>query len=1372
MEIVCDFHGKPLKFSPEKGLWLHKEGSICYESNYLLLKRKHVLDKFSIDQDPKEILDSKLTENYLVEYFSYLRSNPKLLEVENIPKSFIYLISADVEELVKNFLNLGSKLQKLYNLFYSNIFRFNIALANAELLSLVRDAFKRGDIPLSLNLDELINALIFLSNFAIYENRVNIGSYIRYMEEVQKSDIGDTYSLLSFILTVSTLRERVFEKPVFSTVFRMNRQLSEFYVYRFSKRVGGHLWESYLSTLSSSDLDHFKVLLAYFHFLVSIKDIDFEDLTYPLVRRILQFMRKEDLDLKNGILRINNFELSRKGKMLSNPFVVFEADSLNGHRFYLFWGEKWRFFKEGNVHYIQLPSNILLKNVKKLQFEDILRDVERIFSEVIGSKLLKEIRSKAEEYKEVAENIYETFYTLALSIYSTYDLAVEIANIINDKLGLPIIEINRTTFNRIVTEVIVDFTMEVLQDVRFGIFPIVIHKEVARKDALEINKLILDNFDLIKYKPLMEIILTYLSTESIQGKEIILKMLSLLVEPWTNSDVEDRLKLYNALAAIEVPNIISTQWGLLKALVLLIASTAAIRNAKEASASKESLIDAINSLSDREKGAFKCQFLLFSKLFAKMFFSISNLFDKISNPVGTYKGPLPRTHIVERIGETVNSTLHALNLGEVDVDRVFDDLFDFLENLNKIIKKSDAQRRLFMELKMKLEQLRRYRMERDREEKLDAFREKLNKLYQNKDTNVIKKEEVDDDWRKLISMLERKVKLGSRKRKIFEETSSGNVKPPYFSSIRDIDFNVIMKVNKEELVEDVKVNPYKIPVVFDEASDTSSELTWNKRGIIYLNGKLIDKLAGKVKSIEMLKELIDVAVAHEKAKVLFSNPNISLFLDRLKTIEGGREAALISAIHKIIEDARVDFHYSTRYTKYWSLFTYLTLALNLPPSLYTDKEFKRNNPLIPLLQAIIMITRLGITDFQDFFEALSSDQTTFINNVLTPDVVKLITLASRSKNSVDALTASLYVYEKIKENLFEIFGYDKGNKILESFAETSGGDLLKNLKNDLETLVELIFGNLPIFIKEEILQRLERSKNLLEFLDRFNLYKKKFRKHLFLKKGGYKKVKFRLEYPTPGSLIFYLKTVERYKQLIVRLRKEVNRLKIEFKEEKHDWGDLLEEKLQEAYIWSHSRDVPAPKAFTGYIKEFPKIDLIIHLDLSGSMMGEAAEKIMASAVIISEALKDILKQYKGKIQLTIMAFGTEVMVIKYPKEEIVHAKFNIFNLGGTAIFETLYEGIKNLKDDLLEDSHKVVIIFTDTYDSEEDLRLAPRFIGEINKMVGKFSIYTMSTSGEFMDEIKKYSKQTELLTTLDELPEKIINKTLEIIRERGVKKLY
>ena len=231
-------------------------------------------------------------------------------------------------------------------------------------------------------------------------------------------------------------------------------------------------------------------------------------------------------------------------------------------------------------------------------------------------------------------------------------------------------------------------------------------------------------------------------------------------------------------------------------------------------------------------------------------------------------------------------------------------------------------------------------------------------------------------------------------------------------------------------------------------------------------------------------------------------------------------------------------------------------------------------------------------------------------------------------------------------------------------------------------------------------------------------------------------------------------------------------MKTEFTEEKHDWGDLLEEKLQEAYIWSQSRDVPAPKAFTGYIKEFPKIDLIIHLDLSGSMMGDPAEKIMSSAVIISEALRDILKTYEGKIQLTIFAFGTEIAIIKSPKGDIIHGKFNIFNLGGTAIFETLYNGIKIVKDDFLKESHKVVIIFTDTYDSEEDLKMAPRFIKEINKLVGKFSIYTMSTSGEFIEEIKKYSKQTDILTTLDELPEKIINKTVEIIKEKGVKKLY
>ena len=47
---------------------------------------------------------------------------------------------------------------------------------------------------------------------------------------------------------------------------------------------------------------------------------------------------------------------------------------------------------------------------------------------------------------------------------------------------------------------------------------------------------------------------------------------------------------------------------------------------------------------------------------------------------------------------------------------------------------------------------------------------------------------------------------------------------------------------------------------------------------------------------------------------------------------------------------------------------------------------------------------------------------------------------------------------------------------------------------------------------EEILEKLEKSKNLVEFLDKFNLYKKKYGKNIRSPKmGSYSKIRIRLE---------------------------------------------------------------------------------------------------------------------------------------------------------------------------------------------------------------------------------------------------------------------
>ena len=1332
MRLVCPYHNKPLVFDMGTLLWKHTDGDVCYESNFLFIKRDEILSSLRIDElDYLNILSSRITSSFVTDFFHLLNKGTRLPFDEN--DLFTVLLASDLSLFLKDLAE-----------FTNNVF--------PEIKVFLEDNIK----DLSRNYSRILSCMVVdLTGRSIRDNALKrtFSSFLSSLESMLRTYREEFFQL-----------KFVEENPKFALLHQLrmifrSRVSDDYDPWKVKKRY---------KELLKLDVTE-ELIKAFSDFLNNEKSFQ---MVRPLIKIILGFNRElYKLSDEPGTLfdesiaqmfrddwNYDGIALELREKQAINKYLATDFHkSIIAAPTYLIWeiGLEKKRRKDRNF-------DTLYKKVS-VAFPINTNDVDNKLSCPNRHSLLDQFTSKEE-----LRTLYHLFYLIGFSFYSasliSYDIVKEfLEKVAGKKFELPTTNIIHLT----------NFLLEsMLEEHIFANnnpdFVLFFGDEVVSVITDRLLKSFLNDPNLPDFY--REMLRYYLSGQKRNSKFILnhfLKNLINLLEVYSYQiDVSDLSMIFDSFfyVLLFTTMLIAYQYALTAQVGMLKVTEEFIEKKNEAlSFVKEKL----RNFDTRERILVEHILSEVMPLLTSYYLSaLGVFFEAVDSSTFFIDLELKGIDLKETLKNLVQKKLKGEYLLEKDVSPVFNNVLD---NITKWLVKSrkmiTSKTEIYLKSKSFKERKKIVEEELfgdDGKDNFNDFKDALNKIIESTLTSTSE----------------------SREQKVSEESVENAV---------DSDFSLSRTLG--ELKEDGRrnfnfKNALSIPVTIGTLDITRGfRLVSSLRNIVYINPYVLKHFQEKLPQ-DILNEVIEAMIAHEKAKIIYGGKELEEFFNEIvETREFANEdivrmAPLAMVIFELINDARVDFLFSTVYPKYLPSLQYFYMIFQVPLIERLMKEHS-DNPLWTIYQVLFLITRLGVTDFSDMLKTASLETRYVLERLLRPNIIRLIILSSRSKKAVDAFSTSILLAIEISNALKAIYSPEEINRFIEEINksidiyfkenESAFKDYTKRvidlLSQDLLDVINDLFNSVPIDTRIEIFKLFEKDLSVTEIVDRINKMLKQYNISIELSKAGaYAPINMHI--PKIHDYIFYLETVKDNEALIQKLREKVNQIKIDFEEKVENWGDIFEERLLEAYIWSMARDIPAPKAFSGYSKVLPKLDIILHLDLSGSMYGEAAELVMKSAIIVSEALKPLIEKRNSRIQLSISGFGTGYMIIKYPKHKVELGNYNIEFLGGTAIFETLRAVTLHLKNQLYLDSKKLIFIFTDTFDSEEDLQFAADYLREIRENIGNFYIITVSTSPNALQDLERFSNKVIYMHSLNDLPKIIVENTLTIIKKWGIQKLF
>ncbi|MGQ4894309.1 MAG: vWA domain-containing protein [Candidatus Njordarchaeia archaeon] len=1333
MELKCPYHNKGIHFDSRKTLWVHTDGTICEKLNALKLDREKVLRSLGETLNPSEAAISIIERSFLKESLEYILNaiNNESINESEIIRVFLFLVSGKYPWAYDDLLIFSRDIFRKMKNKLDPIAQVLVDTIEQGIVGHIRLSTDnlRNDISINKSIiQNLIKEVVTSMKLELFLSDENIrrrGSYL-----------GTRVELLNQIKDVLRKRKTRYRKRT-SKNSELIRQLKNKLRNRYAQKIKES--KERQREVETSELQ-------------KIKDEFNTKLALSFQKISLLFKKGFPSDVESKYIRknVNTFTLRVNAKNLQEELInIFDRFTLYispkdyDELYYEIHSGRDLIVEKFYRIDVSLPPMLL-----NLRDSNELNDKPRKFfgrllvlkDNYFVNEFIEKLNTMIYKIRNFSDQIRKILNAIPFSIIKSYEDLLQILDDLNQADFIDF-DYDNKTLVWLVYKSLIDLFRGV--EWKFDLSSYLEYDIIALSDTIDkiISSLIKDSFQL---ENLVGYILDFIEKASkFNARDEAMTLISILITSILkfnpDKSITDKLAFVLELKKI-----------LLRLSIILVSSifTEVIH---------QTYVKISNILFNNPN------MLLRKELMPSEIEFDGEMAEKLSRyitGISLYYILLPQFKVIKNDVMGPKYDIQAIRKKVINsINKVLANGYD--DTIKSMISNINDQ---FISI------IRNIRTEKTRMEILSQIREALNIHSKTKKIPTLERsdKEVTDISRENPKKIEIRIDIEPpRSPKLVKYPP---IALPTGQNRLTIYPNEELRVERPKKIYEFSRLAANIPVVIASPLVTTSP-AWTDGQVIYLNKEFIDNLYQQnipEKNIEMLVEGL---VAHEKAHIIFSNFNLIRFINALHRYLRESENILLRDLLNIIEDGRIEFLYSLVYPSKAQFLKFISLCFNSPSGMITESKQGRSNPYSFVLQVILAFVKGLIGDLENLIVHLPPQSRQLIMDLFDAETLRILITAKQSKDYMDSLSASLYLFIKINEHIKKIYGTKKAFDFLESYAEKEVPPLLLALRESLDALVDKLFGHLPKIVREEITANLKSSKLIRSFYkklqDYLQIYGAKNRpKGIYGGSGSVKMI-----YPEARDYLFYLETVKKYLKNIFELRKNFERLKLDYKEKSSRWGDIFEEKLVDAYIWSFTRDLPAPLAFQGFEKTIPKMDIILHLDLSGSMSGQPANLVMQSAIIFLEAIRPLLEH--NMVQVSVIGFGTEYTIIKSPKEEIHFGRFYPYNLGGTMIFTTLDRGLRTISDEFLRDSRKVIFIFTDTMDSLDDLSTAGTICNQLLKMTkGKLNLFIISTNPQVLGNIRKYADKILTIDSVTELPEIMIKETLINMRKYGFHKLY
>ncbi len=539
----------------------------------------------------------------------------------------------------------------------------------------------------------------------------------------------------------------------------------------------------------------------------------------------------------------------------------------------------------------------------------------------------------------------------------------------------------------------------------------------------------------------------------------------------------------------------------------------------------------------------------------------------------------------------------------------------------------------------------------------------------------------------------------------------------------------------------VSTNILNRPIIFSSAGGIAS----TDGSVIYIDLAFIRNALRRVwneKAPEDLRErifneVIDYLVAHECMHILFSDMDAyGKYTRYFEGVFGTKLMLLFRTLANILEDMRVEYLLDIHFPALIDLFREGRKILcdcaiehySLRPNKFTKNE-RLILALLRFLQAFaILNSASGSLDIisREYGKQIANKVWDMIS-----EFVPLIILTRISKNRLISMRTAASIAVSLHE-------------IIENLSQNS---------QLIQLLRDISRKSTRIYIKGKVREVLKGRQE-----------------HATVGTSGARHAAPSLLTPVISDIDyrFYRRTISIYSAMINKLQTRIIQALRRWRETKNIYGDFLEDHLVELYAWSMTKDEPRPKIFNMLDTIIIPLDVLVLLDQSGSMLYET-ERVAESAVVISEALKPLVED--GFVRLGIAGFGDSLIYYKRVCWPYSITRIIPRSEGGTMIFSAIERFFESEKDFLRSDAYLLIIVFTDSYDCEEDLPLAEEVRSRIKRFNFRSRIVGFITeAGYDKDFVSKIDCFTMINSVMD-VPDALIEFLLDLIRRRRISKM-
>ncbi len=533
---------------------------------------------------------------------------------------------------------------------------------------------------------------------------------------------------------------------------------------------------------------------------------------------------------------------------------------------------------------------------------------------------------------------------------------------------------------------------------------------------------------------------------------------------------------------------------------------------------------------------------------------------------------------------------------------------------------------------------------------------------------------------------------------------------------------------RREFKVDQQFNVLGLPVLLTKDRDGGS-LGWTDGKMLYVSVPAFYEMMAKCNfTKEEMQTLLNAILYHETGHVLLSDFVLWKLFNEVIRADYPEGWSLVRFLANLLEEVRIEFYMGIEYPGLAPAFRKASKLLAQVPAMQGEDTF-----ITALMKVLFLTLRFGLWngDFETAATECAPEHRHFITEVLDAEGIMILTYAIRGQDSRSAIFGAMLFFEKLL-------------KIAERFYEPS----------TIQATLKSATPSTTIVIDKQALKELEEKLPPDAFAELMQQLKEIYGDS-FGEGGGQDgcgstgagmgglDVVTELE-----DFVFYQDTRNVYKNEIMRLRKQFERLARIWEEDRRRWGTPIEDELPQAYMWSLTRDIPAPRIFEGYKLHKPPMDIILLIDQSGSMSGAPGILAMRAAVVIAETLAPILGE---NITLSVYTFGGKIRQVKAPYEAIHQGRYFPKPSGGTSIFKSIESTADLIHAHLNPRAKKLLVVFTDSYNYDNPQ--GPRVVAMAKTLMAPLLLTAFSTVPEPDKAFTQHMDMYKSLASIEELPE-------------------